>query len=97
MKPLITNFYQNQQHRKPVYSTELTQNSDPLNTTLSTLPSINTPSPRLQRQNSVHFNTELAILNKSLQPPLANNQNIQITPQQLVKLVRQLNSLKNYK
>ena len=53
---------------------------------------MNTPLPRLQRQSSVHFNTERVILNKSTQPTLRNNQNIQITPQQLVNLVRQPNS-----
>ena len=41
-----TNIYQNQQHRQPVNSTELTQNSYPLNTTLSILPNANTPLPR---------------------------------------------------
>ena len=44
---------QNCQHRQPVNSTELTKNSDPLNTTLPTLPNVNTHLPRLQRQNSV--------------------------------------------
>ena len=32
------------------------------------------------------------ILNNSTQPTLATNQNIQITPQQLVNIVRQINS-----
>ena len=44
------------------------------------------------RQNSVHFNTEPIILNNSTQPTQGTNQNIQITPQQLVNIVRQLNS-----
>ena len=66
--------YQNHQHRQPVNSTELTQNSDPLKTTLSTLPNITTPLPRLQRQNSVLFNTEPIMLNNSTQPTLTNNQ-----------------------
>ena len=57
-----TNIYENHQHRPPANSTELTQNSDPLNTTLPTLPNINTPLPHLKRQNSVHFNTEPVIL-----------------------------------
>ena len=39
--------YQNQQNRQPVNSTELTQNSDPLNTTLPQIPNINTPLPSL--------------------------------------------------
>ena len=76
-------------------STELTQNSDPINTTLPRLSNINTPLPRLQRQDFVHFNTEPIIINNSTQPTLTNNQNIQITPQQLVNLVRQLNSQNN--
>ena len=50
-----TNIYQNHQHRQPVNSTELTQNSDSLNTTLSTLQNVNKPLPCLQRQNSAHF------------------------------------------
>ena len=29
-----THLYQNHQHRQPIISTELTQNSDPLNTTI---------------------------------------------------------------
>ena len=67
-----TNIYQNQQYRQPVNSTELTQNSDPLNSTLSTLPNINTPLPRVQRQNFVHFNAEPIILNNSLFPTNTN-------------------------
>ena len=50
-------FYQNHQHRQAVNSSELTQNSDPLNKTIPILPNINTPLPRLHRQNSVHFDT----------------------------------------
>ena len=73
-------------------STDLTQNSDPLNTTLPTLPKVNTPLPRLHRQNSVHFNTEPIILINSTQTTLTTNQNIQITPQQFVIFVRQLNT-----
>ena len=84
-----TNIYQNNQHRHPVISTELTQNSDPLHTNLPTLPIVNTPLSRLKGQNSVHFNTETVVLNNSTQPTLTN---IEITPQQLVNLVRQLNS-----
>ena len=38
-----TNIYQNHQHIQPVNSIELTQNFEPLNTTLSTLLNINTP------------------------------------------------------
>ena len=53
-----TNIYQNQQHRQTVNSTELTQNSDPINTTLPKLTNVKTPLPRLQSRNSVHFNTE---------------------------------------
>ena len=87
-----TNIYQNHQHKQLVKLTKLTQNSDPLNTTLPTLPNVNTPLPRLQRQNSVHFNSEPIILNKSTKPILTNDQNIQITSQQYVNLVRQLNS-----
>ena len=86
------NVYQNQQNRQTVNSTELRQNSDPLNTIRSTLPNVYTPLPRLLRQNSVHFNTEPVILNISQQPTLANNQNLHITQQQLVNLVRQPNS-----
>ena len=87
-----THLYQNHQNRQPVNSTELTQNSDPLNTTIPPLPNVNTPLPRLYRQNSVHFNTQTVILNNSHQPTHGPNENIQITPQQLVNIVRQLNS-----
>ena len=76
-----TNIYQS------VSSTELTQNSDPLKTTLPTLPNIYTPLPGLQRQNSLHFNTEPIILNNSTQSTTINIQNFQITPKQLVNLV----------
>ena len=86
------NNYQNIQHRQPVISTELTQNSDPLNTAMPKLPIINTSLIRLQRQNSVQFNTEPVILNNSTQPTQGPNQKIQITPQQLVHIVRQINS-----
>ena len=51
-----------------------------------------TPLTRLHRQNSEHFNTQPIVLNNSTQPTQGANQNIQITPQQLVKIVRQLNS-----
>ena len=78
-----TNNCQNNQHRKPVNSTELTQSSDPLNTTITILPNVNTHLLRLHRQNSVHFNTKPIILNSSIQPTQGNKQNIQITPQQL--------------
>ena len=87
-----TNIYHNHQQRQPVNSTELTQNSYPLNATLPTLPNVNTPLQRLRRQNLLHFNTEHLILNNSTQPTLSNNQNIRITPQQLVNFVRQFNS-----
>ena len=87
-----THIYQRHQHRQPVNSTELTQNSDPLNTTIPILPNVNTPLHRLHRQNSVHFNTELMILNNSTQPTHGINQNIQITPQQLLNFDRPLNS-----
>ena len=40
-----THIYQNHQHRQPVNSTELTQNSDPINTTIPILPNISTPLP----------------------------------------------------
>ena len=84
--------YQNHQTRQPVNSTELTQNSDPLNRTILPLPNVNTPLPRLNRQNSVHFNTQPVFLNNSNQPTQGPNQNLQITPQQLVNIIRQLNS-----
>ena len=87
-----TNIYQNHQNRKPVNSTEFTQNSDLLNTTIPLLPNINTLLPRLHRQNFVHFMTEPISLNNLTQPTHGTNQNIQITPQQLVNIVRQLNS-----
>ena len=83
-----TNIYKNQR----VNSTELTQNSDPLNTTLPNLPIVNTPLPRLQRQHSLHFNTEFVVLNISKQSTLTSYQIIEMNPQQLVNLVRQLNS-----
>ena len=78
-------------------SVEWTQNSDPLNTTLPTLPNTNTlyrvsTLYTLTRQYSVYFNIEPITLNNSTQPTQTNNQNIQITPQQLVNLVRQFNS-----
>ena len=85
-------FYQNHQHRQPVNSTELRQNSDPLNRTIPPIPNVNTPLPRIHRQNSVHFNTVPIILNNSTQPTQGTNQSIQITPQQLVIIVRQINS-----
>ena len=87
-----THVYQNHQHRRSVNSTELTKNSDPINTTLPTLPNVNTPRPRLHRQNSVLFNTEPIILCHSTQPTPTNNQNVQITQQQLGNIVRQINS-----
>ena len=90
-----TNIYQNHQHSTPANATELTQNSDLINTTLPTLPNINTPLTRLQRQNLVHSNFEPIILNNLTQRVPTTNQNIQITPQQLVSLVRQLNSQNN--
>ena len=87
-----THIYQNQQNRHTINSTELTQSSDPLNTTLPLLPNMNSSLPRLHRQSSVHSNTEPVTLINSTQQPQVANQNIQITPQQLVKIVRQLNS-----
>ena len=84
--------YQNHQHRQPVISMELTQNTDPLNSTMPILPNVNTPLPRLRRQNSVHFNTEPNILNNSTQPTHGTNENVQIAPQQLLNIARQLNS-----
>ena len=93
MIPLITHiFLSEKQHRRTANLTELTQNSDPINTTLPSLPNINIPSPRLQRQNPVHFYSEPIILNNSTKTTPINNQKIQITPQQLVNVVRQLNS-----
>ena len=68
----------------------MTQNSDPLSKTIPILPNVNTPFPRLHRQNSVHFNIEPIILNNSTQPTQGTNQIIQITPQQLVNIVRQI-------
>ena len=47
-----THIYQNHQHRQPVNSTELTQNKDPISTTIPILPKINTPLPLLHRQIS---------------------------------------------
>ena len=87
-----THIYQNHQQRQTVNSTEFTQNSDPINTTILILPNVNTPLPRLHRHNSVHFNTEPIIPNNSTRPTQVTNQNIQITPKQLVNIVRQLNS-----
>ena len=87
-----THIYQIHQHRQPVNSTELTENSDPLNTTMIILPNVNKPLPVLPRESSVHFNTEPNILKNSAEPTHGSNQNIQITPQQLVNIVRQLNS-----
>ena len=75
-------------------STEITQNSDSLNTFLPTLTNVNTPLPRLQRQLSVHFNTE-PVIYISTQPAPTKNQNTQITPQKLVDIVRQLSSHDN--
>ena len=48
-----TNIFQYHQHRLPVNSTELTQNSDPLNKTIPILPNVNKPLPRLHRQTSI--------------------------------------------
>ena len=90
-----TNIYHNHQHRQPVNSKELTQNSEPLNTTLPTLPNINTSLPRLKRKNFVHFKTEPIILNNSTQPTPTNNQNFQVTQQQLLISGRQINSQNN--
>ena len=73
-------------------STQLTQNSTPLNTTIPPLPNVNTPLKHLHRQNSVLFNTEPIILNNSTQPAQGTNQSIQITPHQIVNIVRQINS-----
>ena len=92
IKTTDTHLYQNHQNRHPINSTELTQNLYPLNTTIPPLPNINTLLPRLNRQNTVHFNLEPVILNTSTPTTQGAYQNIQITPQQLVKIVRQLNS-----
>ena len=87
-----TNIYQNHQHRQPVNSTELTQNSNPLNTTIPPLPNVNTLLPGLHRQNSVHFNTEPNnFLKNSTKPTQGANQSTLITPQQLVNILRQIN------
>ena len=75
-----THLYQNHRTKQPINSTELTQNSDPLNTTIPTLPNVNTPLPPLNRQNSVHFIAQPVILNNSTQPTQRPNQNLQITP-----------------
>ena len=75
-----TNTYEDHKHCKLVNSTELTQKSDPLNTTLKPLLSVYTLLSRLQRLNSVQFNTEPVILKNSPQPTITNNQNIQLTP-----------------
>ena len=53
---------------------------------------MNAPLQRLHRQNLVHFNTETIILYYSTQLTLTTNQNIQITSEQFVDNVRQLNS-----
>ena len=87
-----THIYHNHQHRQLVNSTDLTQNSYLLNTTLPTLPNVNLPLQRLHRQNSVHYNSEPIILINSTQPTPATNQNFQTTPQQLVNIDRQINS-----
>ena len=57
----------------PVNSTELTQNSDWLNTTFPPLPNVNTPLPQLYTRNSVHFNTQPLISNNSPQPTQGPN------------------------
>ena len=82
--------YQNHQHKQPVNSTELAQSSNPINTTIPILPNVNTPLPSLHRQNSVHFNTEPIIFNNSTQPTDGTNQNIQITLQQSINIVRRI-------
>ena len=87
-----THVYQIHQHRQPVNSTELTENSNPLNTNMPILPNVKTHLPRLHRENSIHYNTEPIIINNETQPTQGTNQNIQITPKQLVKIVRQRNS-----
>ena len=63
----------------------------------STIPNINTPLPRLQRQISVYFETEPHILNTSSQLTSTNNQNIQLTPQQIVNIFEQFISKDNQK
>ena len=88
------NVYDN--HRQPLNSTEYPHNSDPLNTNIPPLPSINKPLPRLQRKNSVHFKQEPVILNMSTQPTSTTNQIIKLTPQQFVNFIRQFNS-QNFK
>ena len=64
------------------------KNLNHLNTFPPTLPSVNTPLSCLQWQSSVHFKTEQVILNRSTKQSSTNNQNIQLTPQQLVNIVR---------
>ena len=59
------NIYESHGTKQPVNSNVLTQISDPLNTTLPLLSNINTPLPRLQKPNSVHFNIEPIMLNTS--------------------------------
>ena len=86
-----THNYQTHQHRQPLNSTELTQIPDPLNTTIPILPNINLLLRRLHSKSSVHLNTEPIMLNNSTQPSQGSNQNIQITPQRLVIIVRQFN------
>ena len=46
-----TDIYESHGTKQPVNTNVLTQNSDPLNTTLPLLSNINTPLPRLQRPN----------------------------------------------
>ena len=70
----------------------MTQNSDPLNKILPLLTNINTPLPRLQTPNSLHFSAELVIENTPTQPVSTNNKNIQLTTKQLVNFVRQINT-----
>ena len=92
MIPLTTQMFMKiTDKRKRVNSTELTQNSDFINTTLPPLPNINTPLPRLQRQISVQLKIESVFLNTSTQPILRNNQNIPFT-QQFINFVRNINS-----
>ena len=57
--------HENYRNQQPIKSIKLTQGSDQINTTLLFLTRVITPLPRLQRQNTVLFNTEPVFLNAS--------------------------------
>ena len=68
------------------------------NTTLPILPKVNTPLPKVQRQNLLHFKTGPKLLTCSNQPFQETQnyqQNIQMTAQRLVYLSRQLKTQSN--